>query len=298
MKTLYCLLFSILCYQTIFCQKHDRKLQKKLEAMVKDFNGQVGIYVHNLKKNRVAYINEDTLFTTASMVKIPILVGLADKLHRGELKYNQELIYRDSLYYAGVDILGSFKDSQKIELGKVMMLMLTMSDNTASLWLQGLAGGGARINEVLDSLGFVNTRVNSRTAGREENRTRYGWGQTTPKEMATLMEKIANREVISKSASEKMLRVLGRNWWDENAISSVPPDVFVASKHGSLNPNRNEVLYVHGGKSRYVFCICTQNNKDIRWTPDNEAWVLTKNISYLLWKHFNLSSKWKPTGSW
>jgi beta-lactamase class A len=298
MKKFYCILFSILCCQITFCQKHDRKLQKKLEAMVKNFNGQVGLYVHDLKKNRVAYINEDTVFTTASMVKIPILVGLADKLHRGELKYNQELIYRDSLYYAGVDILGSFKDSQKIELGKVMMLMLTMSDNTASLWLQSLAGGGARINEILDSLGFVNTRVNSRTAGREENRTKYGWGQTTPKEMATLMEKIANGEVISKSASEKMLRLLGRNWWDENAISSIPPDVFVASKSGALNPNRNEVLYVRGGKSRYVFCICTQNNKDIRWTPDNEAWVLTKSISYLLWKYFNLSSKWNPTGSW
>jgi beta-lactamase class A len=298
MKKFCCLLFSILCYQVSYCQKHDLKLQKQLKGLVKNFNGQVGLYVHDLKKNRIAYINEDTVFTTASMVKVPILVGLADKLHRGELNYNQELVYRDSLYYAGVDILGSFKDSQKIELGKVMMLMLTMSDNTASLWLQALAGGGARINEILDSLGFVSTRVNSRTAGREENRTRYGWGQTTPKEMATLMEKIANGEVISKAASEKMIRLLGRNWWDENAISSVPPDVFVASKHGSLNPNRNEVLYVRGGNSRYVFCICTQNNKDIRWTPDNEGWVLARNISSLLWKHFNRSSKWKPSVGW
>ena len=67
--------------------------------------------------------------------------------------------------------------------------MLTTSDNTASLWLQSLAGKGTRINEILDSLGLKNTRVNSRTPGRENNRTQYGWGQTTPKEMGTFLKK-------------------------------------------------------------------------------------------------------------
>jgi beta-lactamase class A len=292
--TLLLLLYSF----TTSAQKIDKKLQRKLETLIKAFNGQAGIYVHDFKKNRVAAINADTVFTTASIVKIPILIGVADKLHRGELNYNQQVIYKDSLFYAGVDILGSFKNTEKIELGKVMMLMLTMSDNTASLWLQSLAGGGTRINEILDSLGFVNTRVNSRTPGREGNRAKYGWGQTTPKEMATLMEMIANMKVISKAASERMLRLLGRNWWDENAISSIPPDVFVAAKHGSLDQSRNEVLYVNGKGSRYVFCICTQHNKDQRWTTENEAWVLTKEISLLLWKHLNRASKWSPQGSW
>ncbi len=282
MKTLPLLLLMLPFFA--LAQRTDKKLQRKLETFTKGFNGQAGIYVHDLKRNKIAVINADTVFTTASIVKIPILIGLADKLNKGELNYHQELIYKDSLYYAGVDILGSFKNNEKIELGKVMMLMLTMSDNTASLWLQSLAGGGVRINEILDSLGFVNTRVNSRTPGREADREKYGWGQTTPKEMATLMEKIANGEVISKAASEKMLRLLGRNWWDENAISSIPPDVFVASKHGSLNQNRNEVLYVKGNGNRYVFCICTQNNKDQRWTPNNEAWALTRKISSFLQK--------------
>ena len=86
-----------------------------------------------------------------------------DKIQKGELKYDQELVYKDSLLYEGVDILGSFKTGEKIVLKKVIMLMMTTSDNTASLWLQSLAGTGTRINEILDSLGLKNTRVNSRT---------------------------------------------------------------------------------------------------------------------------------------
>ena len=77
-----------------------------------------------------------------------------DKIDKGELNYNEELVYKDSLLYEGVDILGSFKTNEKIVLKKVIMLMLTTSDNTASLWLQSLAGTGTRINAILDSLGF------------------------------------------------------------------------------------------------------------------------------------------------
>ena len=157
-----------------FAQKTDKKLKKQIESIISGFNGEVGIYVKDLKTDKVVAINADSIFPTASMIKIPILIGVMDKINRSELNYHQNLEYRDSLLYAGVDILGSFRDSQKIELGKVIMLMLTMSDNTASLWLQHLAGTGTRINQLLDSLGFSNTRVNSRTPGRESNRAVFG----------------------------------------------------------------------------------------------------------------------------
>ncbi|TDH19708.1 serine hydrolase [Segetibacter sp. 3557_3] len=266
-------------------QRTDRKLERKLNQLITGFNGQLGIYVHDLKRNRIVGISQDTVFSTASMVKVPILIGIMDKLNRGELKYNQEIIYHDSLLYAGSDILGSFKSGEKIELGKVIMLMLTTSDNTASLWLQNLAGTGSRINNLIDSLGFKETRVNSRTPGRESIRSVYGWGQTTPKEMATIMERIVKGEIISDSLSQRMLRLLGRNFWDDNAIAQVPADVFVASKNGAVNKSRSEVLFVNGRGRRYVFCVCTQNNNDESWNENNEAWVLTRKISKLLWEH-------------
>lgn len=276
-----------LCFFHLFAQKTDKKLQRQLEETIRGFNGNIGVYIKNLKNNKIVSINADTIFPTASMVKIPILTGIMDKINKGELDYHQQLIYRDSLLYPGIDILGSFKDSQRIELSKVMMLSLTMSDNTASLWLQSLAGGGARINEILDSLGFIYTRVNSRTAGREANRNEYGWGQTTPREMATLMEKISKGEIISKERSAQMLRLLGRNYWDEVAISQIPSDVFIASKNGAVDESRSEILFVNGGGARYIFCVCTKNNKDQSWQNTNEAWTLTRTLSKIVWDHFS-----------
>lgn len=283
------ILLTLLVFASVqsFSQKVDKKLQKEIAETIKGFNGNIGVYIKNLKNNKTVAINADTIFPTASMVKIPILIGIMDKINKGELDYHQQLRYRDSLLYAGVDILGSFKDTEKIELSKVMMLSLTMSDNTASLWLQSLAGKGARINEILDSLGFTYTRVNSRTPGRAANQSEYGWGQTTPREMATLMEKISKGEVINKERSAQMLRLLGRNYWDEEAISQIPSDVFIASKNGAVNESRSEVLFVNGKGARYVFCVCTKNNKDQSWQSSNEAWVLTRKLSKIAWDHFS-----------
>ena len=267
-------------------QKVNKKLQHSLETLTTGFKGDVGIYVKDLHTGKTVSINADSIFPTASMVKVPILLGIMDKLNKGELKYHQELTYKDSLFYAGSDLLASLKNNEKVELSKVIMLMLTTSDNTASLWLQSLAGTGTRINQILDSIGYKATRVNSRTPGREAGRDQFGWGQTSPKEMASLFEALANRTLMDASSSEKMLRLLGRNYWDEEALSQIPPDVFVASKNGAVNASRSEVVYVSGKNARYVFCICTKNNKDISWELNNEGWELARKVSKLLWETY------------
>jgi beta-lactamase class A len=276
----------ICCFSSAQGQKTDKKLYAPVSQLLEGFKGDVGVYIKCLKTNKVVAIHADTIFPTASIVKIPILVGIMDKISKGAFDYHQPLLYRDSLAYSSFDVTANLKDTAKIEMAKVIILMLTTSDNSASLWLQKLAGGGTRINEILDSIGFTDTRVNSRTPGRENNRTQYGWGQTTPFEMANLMEKIYSGSIISDSMSKRMLRLLGRNFWDEQAISQIPPNVFVASKNGCVDASRSEVLLVMA-KQPYIFSIFTKNNKDISWGDNNESWVLAKKLSALLWQYYS-----------
>jgi beta-lactamase class A len=277
-----------------YSQKEDKQLRQKLESLVKDFQGQAGIYVRHLKKGTMAAINADTIFPTASMIKVPITIGMMDKIERGEISYDTVLTYKDSLLYEGEDILGSFKQGEKIALGKVMMLMITTSDNTASLWCQSLAGTGTAINSILEKNGLQYTRVNSRTPGREGNRTKYGWGQTTPREMAELVAKIREGKIISPRASERIYRNLTRIYWDDVALSQIPPYVQAASKQGMVTQSKSEVVLVNAPHGDYVFCVITKNQKDERWQSDNEGYVLLRNVSKLLWNYFEPDSKWKP----
>ena len=268
-------------------QKTDKTLEKQIGELIQGFHGTVGIYVHELKKDRIASFNADTVFPTASIVKIPIMIGIMDRIQNKELEFHQVMIYKDTMKYdPGEDVLASFKPDEKILLSKLMLLSISLSDNTASLMLQGIAGGGQRINFLMDSLVYLYTRVNSRTPGREKDREIYGWGQTTPREIARIIEQIEKGEVLSQRSSDRMLRTMGRQYWDEVAISQIPPNIFVASKSGALDECRNEILYVNAPHP-YIFSIFTKNNKDQSWEYNNEAWVLTRKLSALLFGYFN-----------
>ena len=203
------------------------------------------------------------------------------------------MIYKDSLLYEGEDILGSFKDGEKIALSKVQMLSITTSDNTASIWLQKLVGGD-KINELMNSIGFENIRVNSKTAGRVTFGKKYGWGVTSPKEMAQLLIKIRKGEVINTLASEMMYRNLTRIYWDGEALSEIPPYIQVASKQGALNASRSEMVLVNAPHGDYAFCIITKNQKDQSWKNENEGFVLIRKLSALLWQYYEPKSDWKP----
>lgn len=292
-QILFLVLIFSLVYQADAQNKPDRKLQVKLEKLVNGFNGEVGIYVKNLKTGKIATVNPDSIFPTASMIKVPIMCGVFDQIEKGNLKYNMSLIYRDSLLYKGSDILGSFKDGEKISLSKVQMLSITTSDNTASLWLQKLVGEH-NINGWLEQNGFKDTRLNSSTPLRKPYLRKYGWGQTTPKEMASLVEKIYLGKAVNAAASERMYRNMIRIYFDDVSLSQIPPYVQAASKQGAVNASRSEVVLVNAPHGDYIFCITTKNQKDISWKSSNEGWQLIKNLSKMLWNYYEPKSTWKP----
>jgi beta-lactamase class A len=113
--------------------------------------------------------------------------------------------------------------------------------------------------------------------------------------MGSLFEKIYRNEIFSPEACDRMMRCLGRNYWDvDEAISQIPPYIEVFSKNGCVNASRSEVLLVNAPHNPYILSVFTKNNKDQSWIHENEAWVLARKISKLLWNYFEPKDKWVP----
>jgi beta-lactamase class A len=294
MKRLLFLSFSLFSFYPHPALLAQSALESELRALVSGFKGDVGIYVEHLGTGETIAIQADSLFPTASMVKVPILVGIFSKLESGELTYDAPMSYDTTFVYPGTDVVGQLTHGAEISLHKTAFLMMSFSDNTASLWLQHLAGTGTVINERMDALGLSHTRVNSRTPGREEIRLKYGWGVTTPREMATLMKKIHLGEVVSPAASEEMIRLMSKSLWDKEALSAIPPYVEAASKQGAVSHSRSEVVLVHSPTGPYVFCVITKNQEDRSWNVDNAGYVLLRQVSAALWEQYAPGDTWEP----
>ena len=272
----------------------DSILEQKLEELTASFKGDVGVYVKHLKTGKEAAINADSIFPTASIVKVPILVKIFDKIEEGELSYRDSLVYSEDRIYGGSGLMQFYKDSTTTDLRTLVALMISYSDNVTSLWNQELAGGGEAINKLMTELGLEHTRVNSRTEGRDKDWEKYGWGQTTPREMASILEQIRKRELVSAAASDEMYRLLGNSFYQDYALSQVPPYVQAAAKQGMVNKSRSELFMVNAPSGDYVCYIATKNNEDESWEENNEAWQLQREISNLLWNYFEPDSNWKP----
>jgi beta-lactamase class A len=268
---------------------HDPVLQSKIDARIKGFRGEVGVYVRHLETGASAEAQADSIFPTASMIKLPLMIGLYDHVERGLLDLSSRVTYQDSLFYGSEeddDIVNKMRPGATVTLSKLAFYMISISDNTASLWIQGLVAG-AEVNRWLADHGFERTRVNSRVEGREEDRSRYGWGQTTPREMAELLVMVRERKAVSPSASEDMYRTLTNIYWDDEALSSFPATVQAASKQGAVSASRSEVLLVNSPGGDYVLCVVTKNQEDRSWDESNEGYVLLRDVSKIVWEHFN-----------
>jgi len=276
-------------------ERPDLELQRRLEAAVQGFHGGVGVYVHHLGTGATAAIAADDTFPTASMIKVPIMVGVFDAMTQGRFRFTDTAPEpRARAKYPEDDISAGLSDTARITVSRLLTLSLTYSDNSASLWLQQLAGSGTTINQWLAGHGFAVTRVNARTPARDPDYDRWGWGQTTPREMATLVTLIRQGRAVSPAASEEMYRHLTRSFWTGEALSQLPPTVQAASKQGAVDQSRSEVVLVNAPSGDYVFCVITKNQQDQSEEPGNEGYVLLRRVSALLWQYFEPGHPWHP----
>jgi beta-lactamase class A len=275
----------------------DPALQQRLDSLAHGFGGKVGIYVRHLPTGAAAMIDADSLFPTASLIKVPILLTLYDQVRQGRLDLDARVPYPDTLNYRYVestDVVGYMVAGDTLPLSELAFLMLTVSDNVASLWIQALVGGGAAVNEWMAANGFQHTRVNSRTPGREEARSRFGWGQTTPREIAEALVMIREGRAVSPRASEEMYRMLTKSYWDDFGLSQIPPTVQAASKQGFVDRSRSEVMLVNSPGGDYVLAVITRDQVDQSYEDDNEGHRLIRAVSRAVYEHFNPGDRWRP----
>jgi beta-lactamase class A len=276
--------------------KEDKELRSLIEPLVKAFHGGVGVYVRNLRTGATVSINADDTFPTASMVKVPLLIGLYDQVAKGKLYLDSLYTFNDSTVIQSDDddVMGKMPLGTRIPLRKVAFMMEAFSDNTASVWIQSLIGGSQVANAWLEQNGYTITRDNSRLAERRAIWRKWGWGMMSPREMASLLVNIRNGKVVSPQASQEMYNLLTHSYWKDDAISGIPPWVQAADKSGWVTASRGETILVNSPAGDYVLCVATKDIQDQSGGYDNEATTMIRHISWIVYHHYNPKDTWRP----
>src|SRR6476660_440358 len=285
--------FMVLLVATVGAQAQTDQAAKRLSmearvrAEVSQFKGRVSLFAKNLDNGTTFELGGDDRVSTASTIKIAIMVEAFARVNEGKVKWTDDLVLTKEKKVGGSGILGEFADGLHLTFRDAVSLMMIMSDNTATNLVIDVLTADA-VNARMDSLGFKETRLMRRVfgggesqEGKKEESKRFGLGRTTPHEMVTLLEKLERGEVVSPAASNEMLELMKREQ-GTNGLWREQWRVPKATKSGALDALRSNIGIIYHPRGRIAIAITCSEMPEPNWTVDNPALLLMSRLLEIL----------------
>jgi len=243
----------------------------------------MGLWVHDVDRRQTYGLRAEEQFPPASTIKLFVLRELFRQVEAGRVSLADQVVMQQRDVVPGTGVLKDLWPGLRLRLGDAGMLMVTVSDNTATNLLIDRLGTRA-INRGIREAGYLDTYL----AGKLY-RSRRSVSATTARDLGALMLAIARGRAVSRAASSAMLDILRRERSDEIVGRFLPftpadteqprPHWRVASKSGSLAGVRNDVAYVEGPGACYVIALLSRGCADARFWVDNEATLYLARVA-------------------
>ncbi len=282
-------------------------LDLQLKAIAAAHHGDVALYAENLTTHQTAALAPDTVVQTASTIKLAILEEALEQIRAGRVHFADPIPLTKADQVPGSGVFLFFDTPLTLTFKDVLTFMIVMSDNAATnLAIDHL--GLTNINARIATLGLANTYLYKKvftpvTPGTTlpADFKQFGLGKTTPREIATLMARIARCQFTPPSqptdpalcdAALHMLHLQFTRTAIPRYLDQLPgvTPTSIANKTGALDAVRADVAAISTPSGIIVIAACTYNNRDHSWGPDHEAELTIAQLARAIVR------AWSPAG--
>ena len=278
------------------------ELPAAAKSAIRRFHGKVYLAAKDLKTGEVLEYSAHEKVQTASVIKVPIMVEVFAQAFEKRLDLGEELVVTQENLVRGSGILQDLSPGLRLSIKDLVVLMITLSDNSATNMLMDRVGIGS-VNDRMRQYGLKNTVLYKKvfkpaSEPLPEEQKKWGLGVTTPWDMLMLMEKIYRNEIMDPAACEAMIEILkkqrDRDQIPRYLLGPRWENVTIANKTGALNQVRNDVGIVYTPQGNFVLSIFAQDSKDQKWSADNEATLTLGRMAESLATYFRRKSGRRP----
>lgn len=229
-------------------------LEQRLRRRVEGFEGVAGVAVLDLDRGNRVSVRGDEEFPTASTIKIHILTQLLNRAHRGELDLGERIRIGPRMHGSGSGVIHYLEDEAELSVLDLAILMIIVSDNTATNMCIDWAGM-EETNALLRDMGLSATRLRRKMmdAGAihrgEEN-------VSTPVELVAMLEMLYRGEP-SPGVAEQVVKIISK---PKHAIlnRAFPSDLVIANKSGGMARVRCDAGIVFLRNRPYAIAVMTK----------------------------------------
>ncbi|MFB9864652.1 serine hydrolase [Rufibacter immobilis] len=256
-------------------QKTEQQLKEILEASP----ALTGLVAVDLTSGETISFNPNVVFPQASAIKVPILLEVYQQAQAGKFKLTDLRAIAPENRVGGTGIIKDLPDTTSFSIRNLAVLMIALSDNTATNTLLDLVGM-ASINSTMQRLGLKQTRVQRKmiqaaASGRGEENI------STPAEAAKLLQLLYKGEFLNKATSAEIVSILQKTNRETSRLAAgLPASVPLAFKPGVLNGVSTEWALVLLPERPYAVAIM-ENYK----VPGKAERVL-EDVSAVLYQYY------------
>ena len=260
--------------------------------------GTVGVAAKHLETGDEVSHNADMVFFTASTLKVPLIVELYRQVDAGKIDLDQRIELTDELRVPGSGVFKELGAGLNPKIRDLAMLMIIISDNTATDILYNMVGR-ENLNNTMQELGLTKTRIPMRTrellydvVGLDVDNPTHtyrmasdklflqqwvsdadGFSEeksdvSSPSDMSRLLEMIYRGEVVSASSREGILDIMKRQQLNTVIPHLLPTGTESAHKTGSYHSVRCDVGIVYAPNGPYTVAIMAKHMEGDRMEGD------------------------------
>ena len=228
-------------------------LQLQLATMVLHAPGHVGVMIEDLTTGLRSSVNANVQMPAASTIKIPVMVEVFRRLALGDFDLNRHVTLRAGDRDWGWGDLADAHVGRSFTVSRLLTLMITESDNTATNMLIRLVGRSA-INRTMIELGLSQTRLGDfiRSEGPIAQQLR-----SSPRDMIHLLAAMAQHRLVDEWSSRAMIAILAGQHHNTLLPQPLPAGTTIAHKTGSLHDTLNDVGIVFLDNEPYAIAVMT-----------------------------------------
>lgn len=245
MKIIFKILIMSLLVNSVIAQTTEKKVNK---TQILDYisklpsNIKVTMAVENMEGKSYFEHRTDVKVPSASVIKVPILMSLMEKVQANEISLSKVHRLMNSEKAGGSGVLMNASEGKKLTIREIAQEMIRTSDNTATnILIREI--GMETVNQNLTKWGAEKTRLNRvmmDTEAVKQGRENY----VNVLEINVLLRMIYDKKVASPILCEEIISML-KNCEDKTTIpSQLPQDLEIAHKTGTLAYVRGDAAIV------------------------------------------------------
>jgi beta-lactamase class A len=208
---------------------------------------------------------------------VPILVAFFQDVDAGKIRLDEKLTMKKELIAQGSGDMQYLSPGTQFTALETATKMITISDNTATNMLIQKMGGLQALNNRFKSWGL------SATVLRNVLPDLQGTNTTSPKELASLMVRVSQGELVTLRSRDRLLDIMRRTVNNSQLPQGLGEGATIAHKTGDIGSLIGDVGLVDmpNGK-RYAAAVLVK-----RGFNDDRAYDLIQKISRVIYQHLN-----------